>query len=94
MSQRLQAIIIDASDNVATAIVDLNAGQTVRTQWGNEILVEDVPFGHKFALTCIPKGGFVVKYGTPIGCASSVIEKGCLVHVHNVEDLGRPPQRG
>jgi altronate dehydratase len=89
VSEKLQAIIIDAGDNVATAVADLKGGQAVRTRRAEVFLLEDIPFGHKFALVHIPRGGFVIKYGTPVGRATSAIETGCLVHVHNVEDMGR-----
>ena len=44
----------------------------------------DVPAGHKRALTDIPAGAPVVKYGFPIGRASRFIPRGAHVHTHNL----------
>ena len=33
----------------------------------------DVPAGHKIALTDIPKGASVIKYGYPIACVATPI---------------------
>lgn len=45
----------------------------------------DIPAGHKRALSDIPKGSPVIKYGNPIGYAKENISKGDWVHVHNVK---------
>lgn len=42
------------------------------------------PPGHKVALVDIPRGGRVVKYGHPVGTASTDIKKGSHVHTHNM----------
>ena len=42
------------------------------------------PFGHKLALTDIPKGGAVIKYGFRIGRAGEDIKAGQHVHTHNL----------
>lgn len=92
----MDAIAFTKKDNVATAIKDLSKGQIAIVALGEEKirveLLEDVPFGHKFALTDIPKGTQVVKYGEPIGVASEDIKKGQYVHVHNV--VGQRGVRG
>lgn len=43
-----------------------------------------IPFGHKFALSDIKKGEYVIKYGHPIGRATQLIKKGEWVHSHNL----------
>ena len=45
----------------------------------------DIPYGHKIALVPIAAGEQVIKYGLSIGSASTDIQPGDLVHVHNVE---------
>lgn len=45
----------------------------------------DIPAGHKVALTDIPAGSEVIKYGYPIGRASEDIYKGDWIHTHNVK---------
>ena len=87
MSDQRPYIIIDSQDNVATSLADLRAGDQVVTEFGDVVLLNDIAFGHKFALTEVPEGGFVVKYGAQIGRATVSIPKGDHVHVHNVEDI-------
>jgi altronate hydrolase len=66
---------------------------------------EAIPAGHKLALSDIPAGGAVVKYGRTIGLAKGAIAAGSWVHSHNLasglhghrdfgalaENLGRRP---
>jgi altronate dehydratase small subunit len=94
MSNQKQAIIIDQKDNVATAIRDLKAGDSIEIERGVVVLVCDIPFGHKFALSDIPKGEYVVKYGAQIGRATLLIGEGDHVHVHNVEDITDEVRKG
>jgi altronate dehydratase small subunit len=81
--------VVEPTDNVATAIRDLEAGETVEIAVGDgvrEVRVrEDVPFGHKIAIEAIPADETVYKYGVSIGYASQEIDAGEWVHVHNVD---------
>ena len=83
------AILIDRKDNVATALRQLQQGNSV--QVGIEDysvttpLLQDIPFGHKYALKDIRKGEGVIKYGETIGLATEDIQQGQHVHVHNIE---------
>ena len=83
------AILIDRKDNVATALRQLQQGDSV--QVGIEDysvttpLLQDIPFGHKYALKDIRKGEGVIKYGETIGLATEDIRQGQHVHVHNIE---------
>lgn len=45
----------------------------------------DISSGHKYALTDIPAGSDIIKYGSPIGHATVDIAKGEHVHTHNVK---------
>lgn len=87
MPERRQFIIIDPSDNVATAIVDLQAGDRLEDGARVVVLACDIPFGHKFALANLSEGEYVIKYGAPIGRATALIRGGDHVHVHNVQDI-------
>jgi len=88
---KMVAIVLHGRDNVATALTNLCRGQEVIVGRNGEdvkvILLNDIPFGHKFALEDIPQGGYVVKYGEIIGRATRLIRRGEHVHVHNVESL-------
>lgn len=41
--------------------------------------------GHKYAVTDIKKGEYIIKYGSPIGHAICDIKKGEHVHTHNIK---------
>ena len=76
-------ILLDPADNVATALVPLAAGQSIPTAAATVALTADIPRGHKFALRAIEQGEPIVKYGQPIGRATTPIASGDHVHVHN-----------
>jgi hypothetical protein len=77
-------IVISARDNVATALDPLAAGATIDAD-GRSILVrEAIAGGHKIAITRIAAHEAVIKYGSPIGTATTDIEPGAHVHTHNV----------
>jgi len=78
------ALVISAADNVATALEPLEPGRTVRIGAISITIAEAIPRGHKVALRAIGAGERVIKYGSPIGSASSDIAPGTHVHTHNV----------
>ena len=87
----MDAIMLHETDNVATALRDLVAGEEIvvgvqehslRVRVGQPIL-----FGHKLAVTEIGQGDHVLKYGEVIGRATQAIPMGCHAHVHNIESL-------
>ncbi len=84
-----QAVVINKSDNVATAVANLVAGSTVSFFVGQDVqqivLSEDIPLGHKFAIQDIANNKEVVKYGEVIGSSLNVINKGHHVHIHNIQ---------
>jgi altronate dehydratase small subunit len=81
--------VVEPEDNVATALRELEAGETVTVAVGDEErtidLPEDVRFGHKIAVEDIGDGETITKYGKSIGNATEDIPAGTWVHVHNVE---------
>ena len=76
-----QTIIINPLDNVAVALCNLQKGGI----YEGVTLAEDVAKGHKFALRDIKKGENIIKYGSPIACATADIKKGGHVHTHNAK---------
>lgn len=84
-----KAIVMKASDNVATVVETIEPGTEATLEIEGRrvtvLVVERIPFGHKFAIRDIGKGDFVVKYGESIGLATLDIGAGRHVHVHNVE---------
>ena len=93
-----KAILIDKKDNVATALRQLGKGDSipiaVEDRSVSVVLLQDISFGHKFALTDIQQGDAIIKYGEVIGLATKPIRQGEHVHVHNVESQkGRGDKR-
>lgn len=79
--------IVYATDSVGTALGTVHPGPIRLLGEPGPLQVqalEDIPFGHKFALRDIPKGAPVMKYGARIGSATQSIPKGAHVHLHNM----------
>ena len=89
-------LVVDARDNVATALRPLEKGESLEIEVGGRTLqvtvLEPIPFGHKIALSPLEKGNEVRKYGEVIGVATRSIVRGQHVHVHNVK--GPETRRG
>ena len=84
----LDALVLTCDDNVATALRRLESGERVSIENDTDFaLLQDIPFGHKFALRDIKSGDKIIKYGETIGQATAKIKIGEHVHVHNVEGL-------
>lgn len=79
------ALLMAESDNVATALDDLEAGRSIEHDGDVITLAEDVAFGHKVALTDIAAGETVRKYGEVIGRTSRDVTAGEWVHTQNAE---------
>jgi altronate dehydratase small subunit len=88
MKSEEKAVVLNEKDNVATALVDLEPGSSVKVDIGDRKLAvkltSRIPFGHKFSLARIEAGAPVIKYGEAIGNATALIDAGDYVHVHNV----------
>jgi altronate dehydratase small subunit len=82
-------LVVDAKDNVATALRGLQKGEHLEIESGGSTLeltvLEPIAFGHKIALFDLEPGERVLKYGEVIGLATQRIAMGQHVHVHNVK---------
>jgi len=77
---------LHADDDVGVALRALRAGEEVTAAQGDAVTVaEDIPKGHKIALTALATGARVQKYAQLIGYASVDIGPGQHVHTHNLE---------
>ncbi|MHB1684501.1 MAG: UxaA family hydrolase [Bacilli bacterium] len=87
----MNVIVMHSKDNVATTLRDLAVGEAVNFDDGGKsrsiCVNEQIPFGHKVAITNIAPDQHVVKYGEVIGVATQWIATGNHVHVHNVSGL-------
>ncbi len=72
---------IHPADNVAVALKNIPAG----TEFEGIAAAEEIPQGHKMALTALAAGDQVVKYGFSIGHAIRKVMPGQWVHTHNME---------
>lgn len=82
----IRVFVIDDADNVATNVADeIPKGTKVEVRGKTLEAIDNIPYGHKMALTSISNGGTVLKYGLSIGSASIDIQPGNHVHVHNLE---------
>ncbi len=77
-------IKIHSNDNVAVALTPLSKGTELNVDGIGVTLLEDIPQGHKFALSTIPKNQEILKYGCPIGIAKEDISAGSWIHTHNI----------
>ena len=78
------ALLICDRDNVATALETLEEGRILALGDTTVTVRQLVPRGHKVAVHPIPSGEPVLKYGSPIGLATTDIAAGAHVHTHNV----------
>jgi len=88
---RRSTLLLNAQDNVASALEHLKAGAAVPVEHAElaqpyEVtLTQDIPLGHKFALCDVAKGQKVIKFGMVIGTATQDIAAGAHVSDHNLE---------
>ena len=75
-------IRIHADDSVAVALRPIAAGERVTLAGKAITALEAVPQGHKLALRDHAMGEAVIKFGQPIGKASTAIATGKHVHTH------------
>ncbi len=89
----VNALMMDPSDNVVTCVRPVKAGEEVVYRCGEEFLSlkaeEDIPYCHKIALTDLPEGSDVHKYGELIGRTTKDIARGRLVNHENIYSVPR-----
>jgi (2R)-sulfolactate sulfo-lyase subunit alpha len=88
----IHAVLHDAKDTVAVVVVEgLKAGADMNAWIMDEDKViqvkarQDIPIGHKVALTDMAAGDTVYKYGEDIGKVVAPIQAGQHAHVHNIK---------
>ena len=79
----MKVIRLHPRDNVAVALEDVAQGEVLSLDGAELTAAESVRRGHKLALSPIPAGAGIVKYGCAIGTAKADIPRGAWVHVHN-----------
>lgn len=87
----IQFLVHEKADSVGVATVDIKAGETAQglymdTQGKLEVkALDDIPLGHKIALSAMKPGETVIKYGHDIGKVVAAFGKGNHVHIHNLK---------
>lgn len=91
MKKIKKAMLLASADTVATLLEPAECGDEIRIFGDvNEDQIEirsidSIPRGHKIALQDFTPGEAIIKYGQIIGVASTFIQRGAHVHVHNVD---------
>jgi len=87
----IQYLIHEKADTVGVATVDIKAGEMAKglymdSQEQVEVkALQDIPLGHKIAMTDHQVDGSVIKYGADIGRVVESIKTGEHVHIHNLK---------
>ena len=87
----IQFLVHEKADNVGVATVDIKKGEKAAglymvSQKKVEIkALQEIPLGHKIALTDFRKEDGVIKYGHDIGRVVASIKAGEHVHIHNLK---------
>ena len=80
----MKYIQINPLDNVAVALENLNPGDILKVNGRSVCVAEEIPCGHKVALTDLSAGSEVIKYGFSIGNMTDGVKEGCLVNERNL----------
>lgn len=80
-----QLLKLHPKDNVAVALQPLPKNSRLTFEGQDLFLTEDIPQGHKIALTNLATGANVIKYGYAIGHVTTEAAMGSWLHTHNVK---------
>ena len=90
-----QFLVHRDGDHVGVAVTDIEPGAAEGAILASDRAISaevrhPIPLGHKFALTARAAGDEVIEYGVRIGLATSEINAGDYVHVHNLRSARWP----
>jgi altronate hydrolase len=78
-------IKVDPTDNVAVALVNLVAGETIAFEGEEVVVLSDTKMKHKIAMKDFESGDKIIMYGVIVGKASQKIAKGDVITTANVK---------
>jgi altronate dehydratase small subunit len=78
-------LLLSERDNVVVACANLEAGDVVRMDGEDVKLSANAPVGFKIARRDFVPGEKVLKYGADIGSTTTAIQRGDVVHLHNMK---------
>ena len=89
----INALQMDARDNVVTCVKEVKRGEDVVYQeGGSEVSLaaeEDIPYCHKVALADLAEGTEIIKYGESLGVMTEDAAKGHWVSHNNLVSVPR-----
>lgn len=90
---KINALLMNERDNVATCVADIAAGEEVVFRRGDDFVtlkaLEPIAYCHKIALRDISRGEDIIKYGESIGVTTADVKKGAWVAHHNLVSVPR-----
>lgn len=78
-------LLLSERDNVIVTCASLKSGDVVTLDGEAVTLRADAPLGFKVARHDLAPGDKVLKYGAIIGSATASIQRGDVVHLHNMQ---------
>ena len=85
-------LVHDNDDSVGVAVVEtIKAGMEVTGYKMDTdekiqlVALNDIPLGHKIALSDFETGDTIIKYGQDMGRVVEPIKRGAHAHVHNIK---------
>lgn len=79
-----QLLLMSPEDNCLIARTALVAGDIVEIDGAPVTLPEDIPLGYKVARSELRPGDKVLRYGALIGSVTAEVERGAMLHTHNL----------
>ena len=79
------ALLLDSSDNVAVALIDLKPGEEVQIGTEKIQLLDFIPAKHKFSLQDLEAGNDIFMYGTIVAEVTQKIKKGAALTLMNIQ---------
>ena len=78
-------LLLSDRDNVIVTCASLKSGDVVTLDGETVTVRADAPLGFKIARCDLAPGDKVLKYGAIIGSATAAIQRGDVVHLHNMK---------
>jgi altronate dehydratase small subunit len=76
---------IDAKDNIVVVCRRIEQGDKINVEGEEMIMSSSFGLGHKMAARNIEAEEKIIKFGLPIGSATTSIAKGEHIHLHNMK---------
>jgi altronate hydrolase len=83
MSQKV--LQINEKDNALVALTNLVKDEAIIFNDASYTLVDDIAAKHKFSMDDLEVGDEIIMYGVLVGRATQPIQKGALIHTHNIK---------